>query len=77
MAAPVDTAILIAAIYNACWLVRHYQRGGRSSIGRAQRQQAILELGLVVRDTFGRTEDFEPLLIALFDGLHDKPPPPF
>lgn len=67
----------VAAIYNKAWMVRYYQRGGRTSIQRPERQQAINELGLTVRRAFNATNDFEPLLVALYDGLTPKAPPPF
>lgn len=72
-----DTAELVASIYNAAWLVRHNGRGGRSSTQRLERAQAIQRLGLTVREVFNASEDFEPLLIALFDGLSRVNPPPF
>lgn len=72
-----DSTELVAKIYNACWPVRHYVRGGRSSIQRKERQAAIRALGLVVRHCFNVTDDFEPLLVALFDGLSPKDVPPF
>ena len=72
-----DTAGLVAAILNACYMVRHYARGGRSSIGRLHRQQAILALGLLVRDAFNRCSDFEALLGAIANGLNQRDEPPF
>ena len=62
-----------AAILNACYHVRYYYRGARTSIGRDKRQQAILALGLLLREIFNRTEDFEPRLAALVDGLRPTP----
>jgi hypothetical protein len=59
----------VAAILNAAWMVRHYARGGRSSFQRPERAQAIQRLGLTVREAFNRSEDFEPLLVAIVDGL--------
>lgn len=67
-----DTGELVAAILNSWWMVRHYERGGRSSIQQKERQRAIRELGLTVREAFGRSEDFEPLLIALIDGASSQ-----
>lgn len=64
-----DTGVLVAAIYSACWWVRHYARGGRSSIQRAERAQAIQRLGLTCRDALTKSDDFEPLLTAIVDGL--------
>lgn len=72
-----DSAPLVAGILNAAWMVRHYARGGRSRLQRAQRSQAIQQLGLTVRDAFNRSEDFEPLLAALVDGLRPRDEPPF
>ena len=61
-----------AAIRNACYHVRYYRRGARTCIGREKRQQAIRDLGLILREIFNRTEDFEPRLAALVDGLSHK-----
>ncbi len=71
-----DTAQLVGAILNAAWWVRHYGRGAR--IGgrpREQRAQAIQALGLVCRQALTVSDDFEPLLKAIVDGLvpHDDP----
>lgn len=67
----------VAAILNAAWQVRHYRRGGYTKIQRAERQQAIQKLGLTVREAFNRSENFEPLLVAVFHGLspRDDTPP--
>jgi hypothetical protein len=58
-------------------MVRHYERGGRSTILRKERRQAIRKLGLTVRDAFNQSEDFEALLAAIADGArpHDYRPP--
>jgi hypothetical protein len=64
-----DTGRMVAAILNAAWMVRHYERGGRTSILRKQRQAAIRRMGFTVRETFSSSEDFEPLLLAVLDGL--------
>ena len=72
-----DTPQLVAAILNSAWMVRNYSRGARSSISRTQRNQAILKLGLTVRDAFNRCEDFEALLAAVVDGLRPSDDPPF
>ena len=69
---------LAGTIYNAGWMVRNYKRGGRSLIQRAEREQAIRHLGLAVRHAFNTSDDFERLLIALFDALNAKDhEPPF
>jgi hypothetical protein len=73
-----STADDVSAIYNACWWVRHYERGARVRSLAVYRQQAILKLGLTCREVFSRTDDFEPVLTALVDGLNPRdPPPPF
>jgi hypothetical protein len=58
-----------AAILNAAYYVRYYRR----PVQRAQRAQAIKLLGLTVRQAFNETENFEPLLIAVVDGLRPRP----
>lgn len=74
-----DSTVMVAAILNAAWLVRHYARGGRlKNIPTAQkRAQAIRQLGLTVRESFSRSEDFETLLTAVVDGLRPKDDQPF
>lgn len=72
-----DTTQFVADILNAAWMVRHYARGGRSSIHRTDRVQAIQRLGLTVRDAFSRSDDFETLLAAVVDGLRPTDSPPF
>lgn len=72
-----DSPQLVAAILNAAWMVRHYARGGRSSIQRNERIKAIQHLGLVVRDAFSKSDDFEALLAAVVDGLRPRDEPPF
>jgi hypothetical protein len=69
-----------AAILNAAWLVRHYVRGGRSSIQRQQRREAIGALGAAVRDALATcysAEDYEAILAAVVDGLRPNDDPPF
>lgn len=73
MQAP-DPALLVSEILNACWMVRHYARGGQSSIQRDKRQQAVEQLGLVCRKAFAVTNDFEPILTAIVDGLTPEKP---
>jgi len=68
---PPDAGGLNAAILNAAWMVRHYHRN------RARRQQAILRLGLTVREAFNASDDYEALLSALVNGLNPKDEPPF
>jgi len=64
---------LSAAIYNATYWVRQY--GGARN--RLRRSQAILLLGLTVRDAFNKSDDFETLLYALVNGLKKDDEPPF
>ena len=47
-------------------MVRYYKRN------RLRRAQAIQRLGLEVREAFTKSDDFEPLLSALVDGLQPK-----
>jgi len=42
-----------------------------------KRRQAIQLLGLTVREALNKANDFEPILIALVDGLNNKNDPPF
>ena len=75
-----DPGELIAAIYNAAWEVRRRSRGSRFSAHSplyAARLEAIRNLGLAVREAFSKLDDFEAPLIALYDGLSPKEPPPF
>ena len=73
-----DTTSLVAAILNDGYMVRHYGRGARTAWGREQRRQAIIKLGLDVRDAFNKSEDFEALLAAVVDGLRPRnESPPF
>lgn len=55
----------VTAIYRAAWRVRATHRPHQ----RAERARAIFMLGLECRAAFNATEDFEPLLLALVDGL--------
>ena len=75
-----DTSHLVASILNSAWMVRHYARGGRmspTSSAALQRRQAIQKLGLTVREAFTMSEDFEPLLAAICDGLRPRDEQPF
>lgn len=72
-----STPARVAAILNAAWMVRHYARGGRTFIHRTERTAAIHQLGLTCREAFNRSEDFEPLLAAICDGLRPRDDQPF
>lgn len=72
-----STTTQVAAIYGAAWWVRHYVRGSRTQIQKLERSQAITRMGLAVREAFNKSDDFEPLLIAVVDGLKPKDDPPF
>ena len=61
----------VHAILNAAWMVRHYAYVPR------KRAEAIRQLGLVVRQSLNSSEDFEPLLAALVDGLRPRDDRPF
>ena len=74
---PGGTEAHVARILNAAWMVRNYARGGRSQISQAQRERAIQALGAIVREAFHSSEDFEPLLAAVVEGLRPKEEPPF
>lgn len=68
----------VTSIYNAGWFVRQYGPQPRTSFQRAERAKAIHRLGLVVREAFAKSDNFEALLIALFNCLnHKDEPPPF
>lgn len=71
-----DSPALVAQILNAAWLVRHYTLQ-RTAAMRLQRAQAILRLGLTVREAFNQSDDFEALLAAVVDGLRPRDDPPF
>lgn len=58
-------------IYRAARKVRLYARGGR--FHHQQRQQAILLLGLTVREAFNQCDEYEDLLKAILDGLGAPP----
>lgn len=65
-------AALVASILNAAFMVRHY--GARPHAGyRLRRAAAVQRLGLTVRRAFNQSENFEPLLIAVVDGLRPRP----
>lgn len=75
-----DCTELVASIYQAAYMVRYYARGGRmarDSRIAEKRSEAIRSLGLAVRHAFNVSEEFEPLLVAVFDGLQTKDAPPF
>jgi len=66
-----ETAELVSHILNSAWMVRHYARNSDL------RQQAILRLGLTIRYAFSQSQNFEPLLTAIVDGLHPVDRRPF
>lgn len=59
----------VAAIYGAAWWLRYYRRPMQAE----KRAQALLMLGLAVREAFNTSEHFEPLLYAICDALADMP----
>ena len=62
-------AVHVSAILNACYVVRHYERGARLSVQRLRRQQAMQKLASTVVEALSTTDDPEPVLTALVDGL--------
>ena len=71
-----DLNELVAGIRNDAWMVLHYSPQ-RTAAMRLRRSQAILKLGLSVRHAFAVSDDFEPLLAALVDGLKPRDDRPF
>lgn len=55
------------AIYNDCWMVRHYQSRNADKLA-----QAVDKLGKTVRHVFAQSDDFHALLMAIADGLSDR-----
>jgi hypothetical protein len=56
-----DTGELAARILNDWYMVRYYPRGVR-------REQAIIKLGLTIREAFSASNDFKALIAAVLDG---------
>lgn len=71
-----DKSEIISSILNAAWMVRHYQRAYSIYSLRIYRKQAILRLGITVREAFNLCDDYEALLKAIVDGLNPSEPPP-
>ncbi len=67
---------MVAEILNDGWMVRHYSLQ-RTSVERARRAQAIQKMGLTVRNAFAQSDNFEPLLAAVADGLRPRDERPF
>lgn len=76
-----DMGDLIALINNDTWMVRNYERGGRSQIGRLHREQAILKLWMTLGHVFDvcpkTPKDVEAVLVSLLDGLRPRNDQPF
>jgi len=66
-----ETQRLVAAILNDSWMVRHYALQ-RTPAMRLRRSQAIIKLGLTIREAFNRCDDFEALLGAIVDGIRPR-----
>lgn len=64
----------VARIMNAAYMVRYRNRGIRLESQAAKRAEAIQHMGVVVRDAFQQSDDFETLLTAVVDGLSPRPP---
>jgi hypothetical protein len=65
-----DTGDHVARILNDWYMVRYYQRGAR-------REQAILKLGLTIREAFTASNDYKALIAAVLDGGRQKDERPF
>ena len=76
-----DTGDLLALINNDTWMIRHYERGGRTQVGRLKREQAILKLWLTLGHAFDvcpkAPKDIEAVLGTLLDGLRPRNERPF
>jgi len=68
-----DPANLISEILNTAYMVRYYKRGSRTTIGRLQRDQAVLKLALIAREALNTSDQFEPILEAIVEGLRPSP----
>ncbi len=62
-----DTAVHVAAIYNAAWQVRYYCRPHQ----RGRRERCWRNLGLAARASFNASDQFAPLLLAIADALKE------
>lgn len=64
-----DVGDLVSTIYNDCYMVRHYERN------KLRRHQAIQKLGATLQFAFSQTDEYEPLIQALLEGLRpiDRP----
>jgi hypothetical protein len=65
-----DSGELAARILNDWYMVRYYRPGVR-------REQAILKLGLTIREAFSSSNDFKSLIAAVLDGGHPHEEQPF
>lgn len=76
-----DTGELHALLNHDTYLIRHYERGGRSQIGRLRREQAIMKLWLtlehVIKVCPKNPKDIEAMLGTLVDGLRPRNEQPF
>lgn len=72
MARAPEAAVLVAAILNAAWMVRHYRHGDPE-----KRSQAIRIMALAVRKAFDELahEHDEEILTAVVDGLRPNDEP--
>jgi hypothetical protein len=66
--APDSTAVHVAAILNAAYMVRHHRR----PLAREQRASAITYMATQVRAALARSTDDEALLYAVAVGLYDQ-----
>ena len=61
-----DTGEYVARILKDWYMVRYYQRGG------LRREQAILKLGITIREAFAESNDYRALIAAVLDGGRPK-----
>ena len=64
---------LLDEIRHACWWVRHY-RGCRNPL---RLSQAVMKLGLSVRDALNKSDNYQAILAAVYIGLSPKDDSPF
>ena len=72
-----DTGLLVAEILNAAYMVRHHRRGSRLFVEAEHRREAIAQLGLILKKALNQSDDYEPILAAVVDGLRPNDTPSF
>lgn len=74
-----DPTAHVAAILNAGYMVRHYQRGARAAMQRTHRRLAIEHMGELTREAFNACAPahYEALFTAIVDALRPREEQPF